>query len=115
MEIKVSKEDFYKLAQRIFEDFAEIKRGYPTMVPISNHHIYINGILCFLDDDAKHYLSFNSYGQMSIVREKDGYQTNHICFDLADLKSLRFHARNFRGKINEDNGHYYNESFDFSF
>ena len=115
MRIEINKKDFYEFVKRIFKDFAEIKRGYPIMVPISNHHIYINDILCFLDDDAKHYLSVNSYGQMIIVREKDDHQTNHICFNLTDLKSLRFHAQNFGGKINEENGHYYNESFDFSF
>lgn len=116
MRIQVNRKDFYKLAKRVFMDIAEIKKGYPVIVPISNHHIYINNVLCFLDDDAKHYLSFNSYGQMDIIKETDdGNRRNHICFSLKNLESLRFHAPNFGGEINEKNGRYYNESFEFSF
>ena len=47
MRIENNKKDFYEFVKRIFKNFAEIKRGYPIMVPISNHHIYINDILCF--------------------------------------------------------------------
>lgn len=116
MQVQVNKKDFYELAKRIFMDIAEIKKGYPVIIPISNHHIYINDIICFLDDDAKHYLSFNSYGQMDIIREKEnGARENHIGFNLKNLTSLRFHAQNFGGEVNEKNGRYYNESFSFSF
>lgn len=115
MKLQINRKDFYELAKRIFKDFAEIQDGYPVIVPISNHHIYINDIMCFLDDDAHHYLSFNSYGQMDIIKEKNGERRNHICFNLSELKSLRFHAQNFSGEMNESNGLYYNESYNFRF
>lgn len=115
MQIQVSKKGFYKLAKRIFKDIAEIKDGYPVIVPIANHHIHINGILCFLDDDVQHYLSFNSYGQMDIQREiKDGARQNHICFDLANLSSLDFLAKNPYGEKNPNTDDYYNDFYRFT-
>jgi hypothetical protein len=53
---------------------------------------------------------------MDIIKKTDdGNRRNHICFNLENLESLRFHAPNFGGKINEKNGRYYNEPFEFSF
>lgn len=115
MQIQVSKKGFYKLAKRIFKDIAEIKDGYPVIVPIANHHIHINGILCFLDDNVQHYFSFNSYGQMEIQREReDGTRQNHICFDLSNLSSLDFLAKNPYGKKNPKTDDYYNDFYRFT-
>jgi len=116
MNITVNKKGFYKLAKKIFEDFAEIKDGYPILIPIeSKHQIYINDLLIFLEKDKQHFLSVNSYGQMSIVKEnEDGHRSNHIIFNLPSLNSISFLAKSVYTDINPKTSDYYNEMFRFT-
>lgn len=108
----ISKKSFYKFYTRIFQDIIEEDN---CTIPIqSSHQIYVNGILCFLDEEMNHYLFFNQYGQMMIQREnKDGVRENHILFELKDLSSLEFLAKDTYGEINPRTNDYYNTMFHF--
>ena len=114
MDIRINKKGFYKIIKAIFEDVAEIEEGYPILIPIwSNHQIYINDIMVFLDKNKKHWLSVNKYGQLSIEREEDEGKVGHIYFNLEKLNSIRFLAQSITGEINEDKGIPYNEMYNF--
>lgn len=114
MDVKVKRKGFYKIIKAIFEDIAEIEEGYPVLVPIwSNHQIYINDIMIFLDKNKKHYLSVNKYGQLSIETEEEEKKVGHIHFNLEKLNSISFLTLSITGEINENNGMPYNERYRF--
>lgn len=116
MNISVSRKGFYEIVKKVFQETAEIKKGYPILVPIeSKHQIYINDLLIFLEEDKQYFLSVNSYGQMSIVKEnKDGHRSNHIIFNLPQLDSISFLSKSVYTNINPKTGDYYNEMFRFT-
>lgn len=110
MEIRINRKGFYKIIKAIFEDVAEIKKGCPILIPIcSSHQIYLNEIMIFLDEDKKHWLSVNSYGQLSIDTEDH----RPIHFNLKQLNSISFLAQSITREINENNGRPYNEMYRF--
>lgn len=116
MNVSVSRKGFYKIIKNIFQETAEIKDGYPILIPIeSKHQIYINDLLIFLEKDKQHLLSVNSYGQMSIVKENtDGHRSNHIIFNLSSLNSISFLTKSVYTDINPKTNDYYNEMFRFT-
>ena len=114
MDIRVSRKGFYKIITSIFDEIGEFKKGHPVLIPIeSNHQIYINEIMIFLDKNKKHFFSINAYGQLAIERQEDGYRSNHITFDLKDLESIEFLAQSITEEINEKTGKPYNEMYRF--
>lgn len=119
MDFKVNKKGFYKFVKRMFQDTAEIKKGYPVLIPIMHkHQIYINGLCIFLDkssENREYFFSVNSYGQLSIVKREHGQESNHIIFSLENLKSIEFLTKNVYGPINPKTNDYYNDMYRFSF
>lgn len=114
MNISVSRKGFYKVISKVFDEIAEIREGYPILIPIeANHQIYINGIMIFLDKEQRHWLSVNSYGQLNIQKEEENIKVNHICFELGSLDSISFLAQSITGEINEESGEPYNEMYRF--
>ena len=119
MDFKVDKEGFYKFIKRVFQDTAEIKKGYPILIPIMHkHQIYINDLCIFLDkstENREYFFSVNSYGQLCVIKRENGSETNHIIFSLEDLQSIAFLTKNVYGPINPKTNDYYNEMYRFSF
>lgn len=119
MDFQVNKKGFYNFVKRVFQDTAEIRKGYPILIPIMHkHQIYINDLCIFLDKgttDREYFFSVNSYGQLSIVKRENNKESNHIVFDLKNLQNIAFLTKNVYGSINPKTNDYYNEMYRFSF
>ena len=109
MNIEMSRKAFYEVMKKLFSEISEDENS--LVIPLfSDHQIYINEVMIFLEKDKRNWFFINSYGQLMIQQENDGHKRNIIHFNLKNLKSISFLARNIYGSLNE-NGEPYNEMY----